>query len=479
MAFSVRFYSFSKKENSTAQPSGGTEYQCQIKRESGLINPEIILNIGLSGAPAGWNYAYIADFSRYYFIREWINEGPIWCAVMQCDVLASYKAAIGSSTLYALRSSHSYDGNIVDALYPCKADVSQNSYQFGPLFLQAPPSGGLYCVGLVASGSNASDSAARVGSLKYYLMDKAGLTTLVYALLDINTLTSYGLDLNDCSLELQKSLIDPLSYIKSCVWLPISGSDFTPAITLSQQTVYLNGWGVSGVNCAPVSRLIVSKQASVTLPKHPQAASRGGYLNGPAYTQLWLTAAPYGTIPIDSNITAYESSMTVAESIDIMTGIGMLYITAGGMVIEQAKAMRGVSIQLSQIVTDYIGTGSSIVGGVAGTVGAAMMGDIAGAIGAAVGGIANAAKAAAPKLSSAGGGGGTFLDNINVWTLNHMFFIQVDDDSSHHGRPLCRNIQISSYPGYLLIQDADIAINATAEELQKIRAYLEGGFYYE
>ena len=42
MAFSVKFYSFSKKENSTAQPSGGTEYQCQIKRESGLINPEII-----------------------------------------------------------------------------------------------------------------------------------------------------------------------------------------------------------------------------------------------------------------------------------------------------------------------------------------------------------------------------------------------------------------------------------------------------
>ena len=78
----VKFFSFAKKENSTAQPTGGTEYECQIKRESGILNPEIILNIGLTGAPAGWNYAYIADFSRHYFIREWINEGPIWRALM-------------------------------------------------------------------------------------------------------------------------------------------------------------------------------------------------------------------------------------------------------------------------------------------------------------------------------------------------------------------------------------------------------------
>ena len=478
MSFSVILYSFSKKENSTAQPVSGTTYNCQLKAPCGILNPEILLDIGLSSAPSA-NYAYIASFGRYYWIREWTNEGPLWRASLECDVLASYKSSIGSASLYALRSSYSYDGDIVDALYPCKADVSQNAYQFGPLFLQNPPSGGLFCVGIVASGSNASDSAARVGSLKYYLMDNAGLTTLVYALLDINTLSGYGLDLNDASLELQKSLIDPLGYIKSCVWLPITGTDFTPSITLSNQTVYLNGWAVTGVHCAPVDKVIVTKQDMVSIPQHPDAATRGGYLNGPGYTQLWLTAAPYGTIAIDANITAYEASMTVAEAIDIMTGQGMLYITCGGVVVEQAKAMRGVSIQLSQIATDYIGTASSIAGGAAGAVGAAMMGDIAGAIGAAVGGIANAAKSAAPKLSSSGGGGGTFLDNINVWSLNYMHFRPVADDNSHHGRPLCQNITVSNYPGYLLIQDADISITATADELSKIRAYLESGFYYE
>lgn len=478
MAFKVRFYSFAKKENSTAQPSGGTEYDCQIKRESGLINPEIILNIGLSGAPAGWNYAYIADFSRYYFIREWINEGPIWRAVMQCDVLASYKAAIGSSTLYALRSSHSYDGNIVDALYPCKADVTKRNYDLTqPPFLQNPSTGGVYVCGIVANNASTASTTAQVGSIKYYYLSLAGLARICDELLNTSNYdtTGYGFDPNDCSLELQKSLVDPLQYIKSCVWLPLDAS----TLNLTTGTIYINGWNVTNVEHAPVTTLIKSASVSINIPKHPDAASRGDYLNGPGYTQMYLNCPPYGMINLDTNITAYNSSITLGESIDVVSGIGVLQVISGGILIEQVKAMRGVSIQLSQITTDYIGAAAGAIGGIGGAIGAAMLGDIGGAIGSAVGGIANAAKSAFPKVSSTGGSGGTFLDNIYVWSLNVIFFRQVDDDNSHHGRPLCKNIVVSSYPGYLLIQDADIAINATAEELQKIRAYLEGGFYYE
>ena len=140
--------------------------------------------------------------------------------------------------------------------------------------------------------------------------------------------------------------------------------------------------------------------------------------------------------------------------------------------------MRGVNIQLSQITTDYIGATSQAVGGAAGAVGAALMGDIAGAIGAAVGGIANAVKASAPIVSTISGGG-SFMENFYDWQIITQQFTAVADDNSHHGRPLCQNITVSSYPGYLLIQDADIAIAATEDELSKIRAYLESGFYYE
>lgn len=474
----VKFYSFAKKENSTAQPTGGTEYDCQIKRESGILNPEIILNIGLTGAPAGWNYAYIADFSRYYFIREWINEGPIWRALMQCDVLASYKAAIGGSTLYALRSSYSYDGDIVDALYPCKADVDEYSSTFSPLFSNQT---GVFVCGIVCASGSSSGSVsatAQIGSVKYFYMSPAGLATLCAYLLDSSNYSTLGsggetFSMQDCSLELQKSLIDPLQYIKSCIWLPIASP------TLTVQNLYINGWTVPGVEMAPVTTKYVSQnKTDFVLQKHPDAASRGGYLNGPGYTSIWMNAGPYGTFELDTNLTAYETNLLFNETIDVTSGLGRLVVGNATVNLENRRTMRGISIQLSQVTQDMIGAAAAGVGGVAGAIGAAMMGDIAGAIGSAVGGIANAAKANAPKSSSSGSNG-QWIDAIDPWTVNYEFFRPVDDDNAHHGRPLCQNIKISNYPGYLLIQDADIAINATADELQKIRGYLEGGFYYE
>ena len=63
--------------------------------------------------------------------------------------------------------------------------------------------------------------------------------------------------------------------------------------------------------------------------------------------------------------------------------------------------------------------------------------------------------------------------------LFSKFQLPVDDDISHHGRPLCQVRKPSALGGYMLIQDADISINGTSNELSKIRSYLEGGFYYE
>ena len=470
MAVTVNFYTFSKKENSTAQPSGGTSYNCQLKAPCGILNPKIRLNLGASGNPAGYNYAYIASFNRYYWVREWTNIGPIWEADLAVDVLASYKSAIGSSNLYALRSSYSYNGDIVDALYPCKANVDTDDISVNSAFSNMT---GVYVCGIVSGGTLVP--ASQVGSVKYYYMSASGLETLCDYLLDTGNYSTMGLSSSDCELDLQKSLIDPLQYIKSCIWLPIDPS----TVSMSTGTLYINGWAVPGIEYAGVSgKYVIDTSVSITLPKHPDSASRGNYLNGPGYTQLWMMAGPYGTFSLDANLTAYETTLYLTEVIDVTSGMAQLSVRTSVETIEKQRAMRGVSIQLSQITTDYIGTASSIAGGVAGTIGAAMMGDIAGAIGSAVGGIANAAKAAAPK-SSHTGGGGSFIDQVDLWFLNYAFFRPVEDDNTHHGRPLCKNITVSSYPGYLLIQDADIAIAATADELSKIRAYLESGFYYE
>lgn len=478
MAFTVYFYTFSKKENSTAQPSGGTSYNCQLKAPCGILNPRIRLDLGASGNPAGYNYAYIASFNRYYWVREWTNIGPVWEADLAVDVLASYKSAIGSANLYALRSAYSSDGDIIDALYPCKAGPTVVVETLSGQWRKTPTSG-LYVVGIVATGATANDTAAQVGSIKYYFMDLAGLAALSWALLDNTLLESYGLDASYARIDLQKSIIDPLQYIKSCVWIPLSASDLTGSVTLTNQTIKVNGWNVTGIHSAPVSNLVeVNTGVTGTVQTHPQAATRGNYMNMAPYTRVSMSIPPYGNFEIDPALLNGQNTIYVQEAIDITNGKGILHVTCGGAVLAHLSAMRGVNIQLSQITTDYIGATSQAVGGAAGAVGAALMGDIAGAIGAAVGGIANAVKASAPIVSTISGGG-SFMENFYDWQIITQQFTAVADDNSHHGRPLCQNITVSSYPGYLLIQDADIAIAATEDELSKIRAYLESGFYYE
>lgn len=60
-----------------------------LRDESGIHNPIIIIN-----APSiiGFNFAYIPDFYRYYFISDITSvRAGLWRVTMVCDVLMSFK----------------------------------------------------------------------------------------------------------------------------------------------------------------------------------------------------------------------------------------------------------------------------------------------------------------------------------------------------------------------------------------------------
>ena len=126
MSFTVKLYSFSKKENSTAVPAAANlvrELQALIKQPSGIMEPVMRFQIDTPPYPAAQNcnYAYIEEFQRYYFITDWTSEpGKIWTASMRVDPLASWKSYIGSQSFYVLRASAEKDGDIMDSMYPAK-----------------------------------------------------------------------------------------------------------------------------------------------------------------------------------------------------------------------------------------------------------------------------------------------------------------------------------------------------------------------
>ena len=59
------------------------------------------------------------------------------------------------------------------------------------------------------------------------------------------------------------------------------------------------------------------------------------------------------------------------------------------------------------------------------------------------------------------------------------FKILVDDNNADHGRPLCQRVQLSTIPGFIMVDDPDLALPATAAEIDSVKSFLRNGFFLE
>jgi hypothetical protein len=334
-------------------------------------------------------------------------------------------------------------------------------------------SAGVFVVGYVTSQQ--PNDSHMYGSVVYSAMKQSGLRALVDALLDDSLLSDAGFLTADASIPLQKSLIDPLSYIKSCIWLPVLYESL-PGSSLSDLNIW--DWSI------PCSHKIISNdppyiQYTVTLDliKHPLTQTRGNYLNTSPYTRINLDLPPFGNIELDTSLTANATQVQALITFDLITGQGRCRIIIDGVNTDTAESQIGVPIQLSQVMKDYLGAAQSGFNGIVGTISSALTGNIAGAISSAGNGIANGVRAMQPRSSSVSGNG-SFAHLKNRPRLYHQFMYPVDEDNWHCGRPLCQVRKISDIPGYLLIKDGDVDINGFSGESEALRAYLENGFFY-
>ena len=170
MAITVILYSFTKRENSTKQPTAaGTSFTCTMIDDTSLMNPVFKLSIATN--PIGNNYCYVSDFNRYYFITDISTHQNFWYVSCTCDVLASFKTEIGNGTHYVLRAASSYDGDISDTVYPAKIAATCSQIQPATNLINWSE-GHSYVLGVVGIAAN---SVNQVGSLVYYHMDEDAL----------------------------------------------------------------------------------------------------------------------------------------------------------------------------------------------------------------------------------------------------------------------------------------------------------------
>lgn len=463
----IVLYEFAKKYNSTKQPeSGGVTYSGEFKNSSSMLSPVVALYRGPAGtaAPVNKNYAYIAEFDRYYFVRDWVFEGGLWVAYMECDLLATWKYRIGHSEFYVLRSSvlSLHDPYLQDnAWLNSVRNTSYNVYDYA-FWPAETVYGGNFVIGVVSTGNEDS-----FGMTSYYALSAGQFRRLgaaLFADLDLG-------DLGTTTEDLAKALVNPAEYITSCQWFPF----VWPSSEWSG--VRVGTWDINVVGAAIGSNPFYTLTKDITLPKHPQGGY-GEYMNCSPYTNYSLELEPWGTIEIEPSLFIDCDTITVVVTVDIVSGAGRLTLVgnSGGEAVTNARmycgiAKVGVDIAITSMQWNPVAaTGVAIAKDVASFFGG--FGAAASAIGDAV--------ASVGTVKSVHGADGSMLTLINTATLHAQFFYQTERDIEHRGLPCGKNVVPADVDsGYYLVMDGEVEAPASSEELQSIKGLLESGFFYE
>lgn len=463
------FYQFAKRTNSTKLPSGGQEFGIDLKAPCNIIDPEI--KIATQNDPTGYNYCYLPTFSRYYWVKNWTYSDGIWNASLTVDTLASYRDQIGYSTEYVVRSSAKYNGTISDGLYPATAEVRSVTSAFQGGFSETI-SGGFFVIGFIAKAANS------IGAITYVVMTPGHAKKLSAKLLtDVSYLSIDNAEISD---SLSKVLFNPYQYIVSCNYFPFDAAKLTAHLPLVSKVDV--GWWSVDVPCwiLGADNNNLTKSVSVGIPKHPQAASRGGYCNASPYTDYTIFLQPFGVIPLDASKLWGAHTLSIQYVVDLFTGDSILRIlTNTNQLVYETTAKLGVPIQLSNIAFDIpSGSGGLLQTGIAAAFGGLQAAFSGGSISDVGNGILNAAQATNADVASKGATGSTIAFDTVPYIVAR-FKILVDDNNEHHGRPLCQKVQLFSIPGFIMVDNPDIALPATAAEIDSVKSYMKNGFFLE
>lgn len=464
----VELYVMEKEVNSTQRPQvEGYPFTCVLNSPCDVMEPVFVFEDNENVEWLTHNYLYWDAAGRYYWIDKWVWRDGMWDAHCHIDPLASWRNEIGEMDEYVLRSASGYDPMVVDTLYPlssrCMVEQSYTAWN-----IPKDPAG-CYVIGIV--GGN--------GLVEYYyITDMPTFGAYMFGDTLWNNVVSDdpGVVGGDIP-TFMRAQFNPLQYVVSCIWYPF---DVPHEATLSSIKF---GYFDSGLYSPKVKRESFSLfRDTLQLLDHPQAATRGTYLQLAPYTRLRLSALPWGEVDLDTTKFANETVIVCQAWVDPITGTSKLYVANEySDVILTLVGQIGVTEQLSQVLKDNLATVTGAASAAAGLIGGLLGGPaaLAGGIATAISGIGTAASAQYPDVSSTGTNGARIAVTPTQIRLTQTFQYVVGEDHEHRGRPLCQRQKIKSLPGYLMIAEPDVELPATYEEIDKIKEFMANGFYYE
>ena len=464
MSYTLKLGTFKKYVESTAQPNTASwaQYDIVFKDGTDVVNPTVTLSIDYTTVKA-YNYAYMLN--RYYWIVQKTMLRNDYCELkLETDVMATYKSDIGSSSLYILRSSASYNGYIRDNYYPPTANKTTYYERQDLNSVPGSYNDGYYVLNIAGTGTS--------GNSTLYQFTPTNFKQLMVEL--YNSID--GFTVNDVINNVVKNFGgNPLKLINGAMWFPFPFSTVT-----SLSNTYIGNWypGKSGLgNPVPCERIDDPYEEldfiTLTVNKHPQASSRGQYLNLAPYSNYTLFVPGAGAVQLDTTKLIGASSISVSRMTDAFSGQMLVVVGANAQTLAVLTGQWGVPLSLSGNAPENILTGAI------NTIGNALSGGVTGILGAATAGINTIENAISGAAVSTGSGG----SGLNIYQrpveIQGIFFNVTNEDNTHNGRPYCQVTTPASLGGFMIAQRGDVDIDGTLPEEEKIKAFLESGFYYE
>lgn len=512
---SITLYTFSKRTNSTKLPDNNTPSRtlnCDIVEDCSIQNPVLIIEgATLTEYMGGFNYAYIPVFNRYYFIEDctYNAHDGFWHFSLMVDCLASVKSEILNTLQFVERDTVG-DLYLADTIYPTVSNpvytIRRNSSLYDQTYLN-----GWYIIGVISVGQSQT-----VGGVTYYFVSASQLQNLVTWLLGLNMFDTTSLA--GLSAQLLGMIGEPLQFITSCKFIPFNPSNcylLDSSVTLASAIsnlpdelirfgMFPSQTGITGKKIPTDFKTVVTYDGSFSLSnnQHPQAPTRGFWLNGNPYTERTIRIEPFGLIPIDCSRLIGYTDLVYRVSIDLFTGQSILTLYASNApyttadftsipIIAGSSSNCLFDIPLSQfrnegllkwgmdnIVLPAQSAGQNfILGGVSG--------GFTGALSAGAEGLNNqfaSFKSGVENFFSPPALSGTpssLLGRTPI-VLTSKFMELVDEDLAELGRPLGKLSSLSTHSGYVKCSGATFnSSSLTSSENDKIETFLNSGFFIE
>ena len=496
----VNLYSgFSKRINSTKLPNTtATVKNGTLRNPCSVTSPEIEFKTMGQTCPANFCYAYIPSFQRYYFITDWVAEGALWVCRMTEDCLASWRTRIGQTNAYIDRCASFSDGNIVDTQYLTTTNFNITAVPMSCDYYQSDdshPITGCFVIGVIDSTSGADSQTG--GAVTFYALTPAQCKSLMSYLMSDQFLSANGFPTTasvgqQITNDVAKAFVKPIDYIVSCVWYPLPVSAFSSA---NDHVINVGYWLISQtVAVGKIVQYMDMRWITGTIPDHPQANTRGEYLNYAPYSRLELYIPPFGIIPIDMSYRRLGKYLVGEVRIDPYSGIGKLSIfitnqsnynyNYSGALVAESSVLFGVPVQLAQINADFYHSAVEVVqAGIhtAGGIASALTLDADGTAShasQAVSHMANAVDYLSPQIRTSGTDGSRLLIKQQP-RMTYCAVPIVDEDNEEMGRPLRQKKVINTCSGFVKCFEVTVDYPCYDTEKSTILNHLLTGFFWE